>query len=145
MTVMETLKEIEVDADISKLPELTSSVEEFLELSECPMKVVFQVNVAIDEIFSNIVYYAYPDIPGKVKVKVTNLTEPQRIRLTFIDSGVPYDPTAKDDPDITLSAKEREIGGLGIFMVKKTMDRMEYAYEEGQNILTIEKSIANTK
>ena len=86
-------------------------------------------------------HYAYrPDVgPATVRVEVEK--DPPAVSITFIDHGIPYDPLAKEDPDITLSAEERSIGGLGIFMVKKSMDDIDYEYKDGQNILHIRKLI----
>lgn len=126
-------------AKIEDIPEVTAFVEAELEKIDCPMKSVIQLNVAVDEIYSNIVKYAYPKEPGPVKVEVIYREDPASVSLRFTDEGVPYNPLKKEDPDITLSAEERAIGGLGIFMVKKTMDEMRYAYENEKNILTIKK------
>ena len=107
----------------------------------CPMKTQCQVDVAIDELFGNIANYAYnPDI-GTATVRVEVTENPLAVVITFIDNGVPYDPLAKSDPDITLSAEEREIGGLGIYMVKKSMDDISYEYKDGKNFLKIKKNI----
>lgn len=133
------MKEIELDAKIANLFKVTAFVEEFAQLSGCPMEAITQLNIVVDEIFSNIAKYAYPDGAGKVKVLVEKTENPKCIRLTFIDWGIQYDPLAKADPDITLPEQERQIGGLGIFMVKKTMDSMKYTHENGQNILVLEK------
>ena len=94
-----------------------------------------------DELFGNIAHYAYnPDV-GDATVRVEVMEDPLAVVITFIDKGVPYDPLAKADPNTSLSAEEREIGGLGIFMVKKTMDDITYEYKDGQNILMIKKHI----
>ena len=100
-----------------------------------------QIDIAIDELFGNIVHYAYNPEVGPVTVRVEVTEDPLAVSITFIDNGVPYDPLAKTDPDVTLSAEEREIGGLGIFMVKKSMDEISYEYRSGQNILTIKKNM----
>lgn len=126
-------------AKIEDIPEVTAFVEAELEKIDCPMKAAIQLNVAVDEIYSNIVKYAYPKAPGPVKVEVILDEDPASVSLRFTDEGVPYNPLTKEDPDITLSAEERTIGGLGIFMVKKTMDDMRYEYENEKNILTIKK------
>ena len=100
-----------------------------------------QIDIAIDELFGNIAHYAYnPDV-GEAPVRVEVIEDPLAVVITFIDNGVPYDPLANADPDTTLSAEEREIGGLGIYMVKKSMDEITYEYKDGQNILTIKKKI----
>ncbi len=135
------MKELTLEATIENVTAVTDFVNEQLEAYDCPMKAQMQIDVAIDELFSNIAYYAYnPDVgPATVRVEVTE--EPLSVIITFIDKGVPYDPLSTADPDITLSAEERGIGGLGIFMVKKTMDDISYEYNNGQNILKIKKNL----
>lgn len=135
------MNELTVKATVENIEAVTDFVNEQLEALDCPMKAQMQIDVAIDELFSNIAYYAYnPDI-GDATVRVDVIKEPLAVRITFIDNGIPYDPLAKADPDITLSADERGIGGLGIYMVKKTMDEISYEYKDGQNILTIKKHL----
>ncbi len=103
------------------------------------MKTKMQVHIAIDELFGNIAYYAYNPEIGIVTVRVEVTDNPLAVVITFIDNGIPYDPLAKDNPDITLSVEERDVGGLGIYMVKKTMDDISYEYKDGQDILRIKK------
>ena len=119
---------------------VTEFVNAQLEQSGCPPKIQMQIDIAIDELFGNIAHYAYdPDVgPATVRVEVD---EEPCVIITFIDNGVPYDPLGKEDPDITLSAEERGIGGLGVYMVKKSMDDISYEYRDGQNILRIKKRI----
>ena len=93
------------------------------------------------KLLGNIAHYAYYPKEGTATVRVEVLEEPLAVVITFIDNGVPYDPLKNADPDITLSAEEREIGGLGIYMVKKSMDDIFYEYRDGQNILKIRKKI----
>jgi len=119
----------------------TAFLEEELEKMGCPMKAVVQMNVALDEIFSNIVNYGYSEKPGPIILHIKECFSPHRVYLSFEDYGVPYNPLEMRDPDTTLSAEERKIGGLGIFMVKKTMDDMKYEYVNHANILTIMKII----
>ena len=114
-------------------------VDEQLEEMDCPMKVQMQIDVAVEELFVNVAHYAYAPGTGPVTLRTETQDSPRAISITFTDRGVPYDPLAKPDPDVTLSAEERQIGGLGIYMVKKTMTDMRYRYEEGRNILTIRK------
>lgn len=135
----EPMREITVDAIVENIGTVTDFVEEILDSFECPMKVKMQVDIAIDELFGNICHYAYGDTIGKATVKVEKQDDPKAVCITFIDSGIPYNPLEKDDPDITLSSEEREIGGLGIFMVKKNMDEVYYNYCDGQNQLTVKK------
>lgn len=131
------MKELTLAATLENLEKVTEFVETQLEACDCPMKVQMKINIAIDELFSNIARYAYAPGTGEATVRVETLPEPPAAVITLIDSGVPYNPLEKDDPDINLSAEEREIGGLGIFMVKKSMDEMTYEYKDGQNILKI--------
>lgn len=135
------MKEIVVEATIESIPTVTAFVDEQLEQLECPMKTQMQVDVAIDELFSNIAYYAYNPEIGSATVRVEVAEDPLAVVITFIDNGIPYDPLANADPDITLPIEERGIGGLGIYMVKKTMDDVSYEYKDGQNILRIKKNI----
>ena len=135
------VKELKIDATLDNIPIVTEWVDGQLEKFDCPMKAQMQIDVAIDELFSNIARYAYNPEVGPATVRVEVEQDPMAVIITFLDHGVPYDPLAKDDPDITLSASEREIGGLGIFMVKKTMDDIKYEYKEGQNILKIKKKL----
>ena len=129
------MKELTIDATVENIVTVTSFVEEELEALACPMKAQMQIAVAIDELFGNIAHYAYnPDV-GPATVRVEVMKSPLAVVITFIDNGVQYDPLARQEPDTTLSAEEREIGGLGIYMVKKSMDEITYSYKDGQNIL----------
>lgn len=133
-------EELTVGAEEENVVSVTEFVEGIMEEAAVPMKVQTAINIAIDELFSNIARYGYSEKKGKVTVRVELTESPQSVRLTFIDKGIPYNPLEKEDPDVTLSAEERQIGGLGIYMVKKSMDEMTYRYEDGQNILTIRKN-----
>lgn len=135
------MKELTVDATIESIPVITEFIDEQLERLDCPMKALMQINIAIDELFSNIVHYAYHPEVGPATVRVEVLKTPLSVVITFIDQGVPYDPLAKADPDISLSANEREIGGLGIYIVKKNMNEISYEYKDGRNILKIRKEL----
>ncbi len=133
------MRELTVKAVIENIQAVTEFVDEQLEMLNCPMKAQMQIDVAIDELFSNIAYYAYHPEVGEATVRVEVTEEPLAVIITFIDNGAPYDPLTSADPDISLSAEERQIGGLGIYMVKKSMDEISYEYQKGQNILKIKK------
>lgn len=133
------MKELTIDATIENIATVTAFIDEQLEHRDCPMKTKRQVHIAIDELFGNIAYYAYHPEKGIVTVRAEVTDNPLEVVITFIDNGTPYDPLAKADPDITLSVEERDVGGLGIYMVKKTMDDISYEYRDGQNILRIKK------
>ena len=134
-------RELDIEATAEKLPQVIDFVNESLEAADCPMKALMQINVAVEEIFMNIASYAYAPGSGRALVSIEISEGPRAAVITFADRGVPYDPLAKEDPDVTLSAEERQIGGLGIFMVKKTMDDVTYEYRDGQNILTLVKHL----
>ena len=135
------MKEHTFDATTSNLMEVTLFVDEWLESLECGMKAQTQIDLAVDELFTNIASYAYAPGSGEATVRLDFDEESRMASIAFIDSGIPYDPLQKPDPDVTLSAEEREIGGLGIYMAKKATDKMEYRRENNQNILTLYKKI----
>ena len=135
------MKELTIAATVENIEMVTDFVNEQLEALDCPMKAQMQIDIAIDELFGNIAHYAYQPNVGEATVRVEAVDESRAVLLTFIDRGVPYNPLAKADPNTTLSVEEREIGGLGIFMVKKTMDDITYEYKDGQNILAIKKKL----
>ncbi len=136
------MKELTISARLENIETVTAFVDEQLEEMGCPMKAQMQIDIAIDELFSNIAHYAYTPDTGEATVRVEVTESPLAVIITFIDHGVPYDPLAKEDPDTTLSAEERQIGGLGIYMVKKSMDEIAYRYQDGQNILMIKKQFS---
>lgn len=128
-------------AELGELESVLAFVGEELEQCGCSGRVKFQLDVAVEEIFVNIAHYAYPDREGQATVRCCVGGDPVQVTVQFLDNGQPFNPLEKRDADITLSAEDREIGGLGILMVKKSMDAVDYAYEDGKNILTIKKSI----
>ena len=135
------MKEKVFTAKKETLPEVMAFTEECLESFECPMKSSMTICVAVEEIFVNIASYAYPDGDGNATLSFGFDENERRMTLVIKDSGVPFNPLEKAEPDITLSADEREIGGLGIFITKKTMDTLSYTYENGENILIMTKKI----
>ena len=135
------MKELTINATVESIPEVTAFVDGQLEALDCPIKAQMQIDIAIDELFSNIAHYAYHPGVGPATVRVEVVEDPMAVVITFIDEGVPYDPLSTEDPDISLSAEERQIGGLGIYMVKKSMDEVVYEYKEGRNILRIKENI----
>ena len=137
------MKEMTIAATVENIDAVTAFVNGQLEELNCPAKAQMQINIAIDELFGNIAHYAYTPDVGEATVRVEVIEKPLSVIITFIDGGVPYDPLAAAEPDTTLSAEERTIGGLGIFMVKKSMDEITYHYEGGKNILSIRKKIGS--
>ena len=135
------MKELTIVATVENIGIVTDFVNEQLEALDCPMKAQMQIDIAIDELFGNIAHYAYHPEVGNATVRVEVTEEPLAVIVTFIDKGMPYDPLRAAEPDITLSAEERNLGGLGIYMVKKSMDEITYEYKDGKNILSIKKKL----
>ena len=132
-------KEITLEAKIENLDEVLDFVNAELEAVDFPMKTIMQIAIAVEEIFVNIAYYAYKPGSGNVTMRIS---ADAGAVIEIEDSGKPFNPLEKEDADITKSVEEREIGGLGIFMVKKIMDSVDYKNEDGKNILTIRKALA---
>ena len=136
-----------IEANTDNLDKVLSFVDQRLEELDCSMKVQMQIDLAIEEVYVNVAQYAYQYLPpeerrkGMVSICVEDLDDPKRVEVTFADEGIPFDPLAKEDPDVTLNADSRPIGGLGIFMVKKSMDSVEYEYKDGKNILKFRKDL----
>lgn len=135
-------KYLKVPAKKEELERVQAFVDEILEENRFPMQTILQVDIALEELFVNIVYYAYeentPSEEAVVEI-MCNMTDDESVEIILKDNGKEFNPLAKKDPDITASAEEREIGGLGIFMVKKSMDQVEYERKDQQNILRIYK------
>ncbi len=134
-------KELTIEARPENLDAVTAFIDERLDTANCAMKARMQIEVAVEELFVNIANYAYSPEVGNATIGVKVQDDENYVTISFKDSGTPYDPLAKPDPDITLSADDRPIGGLGIYMVKKSMDDVKYEFKDGQNILTIKKNL----
>lgn len=135
------MKKITVPAETSQLESVNSFIDEVLDSCGCPAKIRLQVELAVEEIFVNIASYAYHPERGEAEVCVDTQDDPPTVTITFLDHGKPFNPLDKPDADTTLPASERDIGGLGILLVKKSMDDVTYSYENGKNILTITKQL----
>lgn len=133
--------ELDIEADAANLQKVLAFVGSHLEAISCPMKARMQIEVAVEEVFVNIASYAYAPENGRTVVRIEVSDSPITVSITFIDHGIPYDPLAKPDPDVTLAVERRQIGGLGIFMTKQLMDDIVYEYNDGRNILTLRKQI----
>lgn len=133
------MKKITVDATVDNLQQIIDFATEQLEARDCPMKVVMQMELVIEEIFVNISSYAYHPEIGAATFCVEFEENPPAVLMTFIDGGKPYNPLEKTDPDTTLDIDERDVGGLGIFLVKKNVDEISYKFDDGKNILNMKK------
>lgn len=135
------MKELTIEATPENVDKVIAFVDAQLDEYGCGMKEQMAIDVAVDELFANIAHYAYnPDV-GCATVRVDVLKDPLSVEVTFIDNGKQFDPLAKADPDTTLPIEDRLIGGMGILIVKKSMDMVNYEYKDGKNILTIKKNI----
>lgn len=135
------MNELTVPAILENMEKIQLFIESELEKNDCPMKMIIQISVAVEEIYVNIARYAYNPEIGSATVRCSVGGDPLQIVIQFLDHGKPFNPLAKEDADTTLSAEERDIGGLGILMVKKSMDQVDYEYKDGKNILTIHKKL----
>ena len=133
--------ELTVEATLDNLTLVTAFLEEHLEEADCPLKAQMQISVAAEEIYVNIAHYAYAPETGMATIQLELEEDPSSVTLRFLDSGVPFDPLQKPDPDVSLPAEDRKIGGLGIFMTKKVMDEVSYERIGGKNVLKLKKSL----
>jgi len=136
------MKKLKIEAAVKNIEVVTDFVNAELEKLDCPPKAGTQISIAIDELFGNIARYAYTPDVGNAEVLLEVEENPLSVIITFIDSGKPFNPLEQAQPDTTASAAERKIGGLGIFLVRKIMDMVEYEYKDGHNILKIKKHLS---
>lgn len=130
-----------VTAEVKNLDAVTDFVLQRPEIAACPKNTQMQLRLAVEEVFVNIASYAYDPSIGPAEVRCEVLNDPLRVVIQFLDHGKPFDPLAKEDADTSEEALMERIGGLGILLVKETMDEVSYSYEEGKNILTILKKL----
>ena len=133
-------------AEVKCYPAVTESLDDVLGDLEARLAdrrvseaVVWQLVVAVEELFVNICHYAYPEGPGEAALEY--VFSDSDVEITFVDSGIPYDPLSRPDPDVNLPLEERQEGGLGIYIVKKTMDSVRYEYRDGHNRLSLRKTL----
>ena len=138
---MEETKELALEATVENLDVVNAFIDELLAPLECSPKKRFQLDLVVEEIFVNIANYAYGDGTGQAVLRFSLQQDPLKMKIVFMDEGVAYDPLAKDEPDVTLPMEERDIGGLGIFLVKKNVEDIHYERKDGKNILTIYKDL----
>ncbi len=134
-------EELVIKAVIDNLDDVNFFIHKSIEQFDISKRTLMQLDLVVEEIFVNIASYAYSPNTGLVKILLETEVEPLSISLTFIDSGVPYNPLEKSDPDVNLSADDRQIGGLGIFLTKKLVNNMSYQFVGGQNVLQLTKSL----
>ena len=132
----------EFDAKVDELPNVISFIENELKEFDFSHKIITQFNLVVEELFVNVASYSYKDNEnGKCKITIDYNQDKQEVTLSIEDNGIKFNPLEIEDPDTTLSAEERPIGGLGILLVKKNMDNIEYKYEDNKNILILRKNI----
>ena len=133
------MEKITVEAVLDNLQTVVDFATEKLEARDCSMKVIMQTELVIEEIFVNIASYAYHPETGSATFCIEFEENPNAVLMTFIDAGKPYNPLEAEAPDTTLAIDEREVGGLGIFLVRKNVDEISYEYADGKNILRMKK------
>ena len=136
------MKSLTVPARIDQLDAVLDFIGPELEAHNCPPKAIARLAIAAEEIFVNIARYAYAPREGEATIEISVVGEPPVAVLRFLDRGIAYNPLDKPDPDVTLSAENREVGGLGVFMAKNIVDSIHYAHEEDRNVLTLTKALA---
>lgn len=124
--------------DVDTIPQLNEYIDCICEENGIDMEIAMSLNLAIEEAVVNVMSYAYPD-GAQGEVKIESAVDPNQITFVITDNGIPFDPTAKEDVDITLSAEERPIGGLGIHLIRQIMTHISYERKDGKNILTLSK------
>lgn len=134
-------KKIEVPADMEHLDDVMDALHGILSDEHVDEELVMKMELAVEEMYTNIANYAYKEEKGNAEVNCVLSDDPREATIVFSDCGVPYNPLERKDPDVTLSAEERPIGGLGVFLTKKLMDSVSYEYKDGKNILTIKKRV----
>jgi anti-sigma regulatory factor (Ser/Thr protein kinase) len=137
--VEDAVKEIIVPADCEQLDKVTSFVDNELDTCGCGFDIRAQMSVVIEEIFVNIAKYAYCPEIGSARIRCSIIDEPLQVVIQFLDEGKPFNLLEKETPDTALDAEEREIGGLGILIIKEQTNHVEYEYKDGKNILTVKK------
>lgn len=133
--------ELILEASLDKLEDAFAFFNQALEEAGIKEDIQFKIQIAVEEIFVNIASYAYPKASGNAKLTFQIEENPKRIIMEFYDKGIPYNPLEKPDPNVNEDVMERTIGGLGIYMVKESMDDMQYKYEDDQNILILVKNL----
>lgn len=134
-------EKIIVPAALNQIAPVTEMINKKMEELNCSLRTRMHIRVAVDEIISNIVHYAYGNRRGTINVEVEAEENPPYLSITFIDQGVPFNPLTARDPELAGSAKQRPVGGLGLYIVKKTMDMVYYEYKNNSNILIIRKYV----
>ena len=138
---MSQKKELTIEALTENLQAVLDFVDAELDAVSCPVQMKNPLDLAVEELYLNISTYSYDTEIGTATVRIEVEEDPIRVVLTFVDQGIPFDPLAKPDPTFEEAIEDRPIGGLGIFMVKNSMDEVHYEYRDGQNILTLRKSM----
>lgn len=133
-------KKFIVENRIEELPLLFSKIEELGEMWNLSLPLTMNINLVLEEAVSNVIFYAFNDEKRHEIIILVSL-ENEVLKIEIIDDGLPFDPTNRQMPDVTLSAEDREIGGLGIYLIKQIMDTVEYTRVDNNNILTLTKKI----
>ncbi len=135
------MKELKIEADKNNLNIVLEFIDGILKEAGCSVEIMSVIDIAVEEIFVNVSSYAYAPITGEVTMRAEVIKDKNELQITFLDSGVPFDPLQKEDPDVDVAIEDRPVGGLGVYMVKMSMDKVEYEYKDGANVLSIVKNL----
>ena len=134
------IKHFVIENQIGELSSLAGKIDDLAEEWEFPQELAMNINLVIEEAVSNIIFYAFND-NDKHEIEISISGKNNRLTIKITDDGIPFNPLLQKQPDINLPAEEREVGGLGIFLISQIMDEMDYDRKEKKNILTLTKSI----
>ncbi|HAH25981.1 MAG TPA: ATP-binding protein [Prolixibacteraceae bacterium] len=134
------IKHFAIENQVEELTPLAEKIEELAKKWELSKALAMNINLAIEEALTNIIFYAFPD-HDKHEIKLSITFNMKCLTIKITDNGIPFNPLSQQQPDITLPAEERSVGGLGIFLISQMMDSLQYARQKNQNILTLNKSI----
>jgi anti-sigma regulatory factor (Ser/Thr protein kinase) len=134
------IKHFVIENQVGELTALAEKIEELAEKWDLSQEQAMTINLAIEEAVTNIIFYAFPG-NGKHEIKLSVSLENKMLTIKIADNGIPFNPLSQRQPDITLPAEERSVGGLGIFLISQMMDKMHYTWQKNQNILTLNKSL----
>ena len=140
MNLHENVLEISLVNELGEIAGAAGKVDQFCESNELSPEIAYAVNLSVDEILTNTISYGYDDDEAH-RIEMSVRLEADALVVVIVDDSRPFDPTARPDPDIEASLEERDVGGLGLFLVHQMMDRVEYSRVDGRNVVTLTKSM----
>ena len=143
---MSNLNKINISAKKEYVERAVDSIVEFIISNNGDFKIANKIQIALEETLVNVASYAYEDKIGDIEIDYEIVDEPNKtLIVTIIDSGIEFDPLAKEDPNIVSFYEQKKIGGLGIFITKQIMDEVSYQRKDNKNILVLKKALVSAK